>query len=146
MKYGQISDKRYFIRLERGEEILKSLEAFCVKKNINNGEVKGIGSVENVTLAHYRVDSKKYSRKDFEGIYEVTSLIGTIAISEYMPLAHLHVTISDESMNAFGGHLVKAVVSATFELSLTVFPTEFSKKEDSEIGLKLFQLPAEFKE
>jgi predicted DNA-binding protein with PD1-like motif len=56
-------------------------------------------------------------------------------------LPHLHVTLSDEAMHALGGHLVKGIVSATLEVTITVYPTEFTKKHSEEIGLNLYELP-----
>lgn len=141
MQFGTIPENNYILRLERGEEVGNTLKSFCQEHGIKNASVKGIGSIENPTLAHYRVDSKKYSEKQLEGIFEVTSLLGTVAIFEGKPLLHLHTTLGDENMHAFAGHLVKGTVSATLEVIITVHPTNFEKKHSEEIGLKLYDLP-----
>lgn len=145
MQFGVISESQYLIRLEKGEEIITSLVTFCIEKSIKNGSISGIGSLEKPTLAHYKVDTKEYSKKEFEGIFEVTSLLGTIGLSDNTPLVHAHVTLGDEHMSVIAGHLVKGIVSATLELTLTVFPTEFTKVQNEEIGLKLFSLPDNMK-
>ena len=139
MTFGQIDDTRFLIRLERNEEIYDTLQTFCKEHKIINASVTGIGSIENPTLAHYRLDTKKFSEKHFGGIYEVTSLLGTVALDDENPLIHLHITISDEEMHAFAGHLVKGKVSATLEVVLTVLPGKFKKKFNEEIGLKLYE-------
>ena len=113
---------------------------FCQKLDIKNAEIIGIGSIENPTLAHYRVDTKKYREKTLNGIFELTSLVGTVAVFENKPLVHVHVSLSDEEMKAYGGHLVKGNVSATIEIVLVAFDTEFTKLHDDEIGLKLWNL------
>lgn len=140
MYYSKVSSNKYLIRLLRGEDVNESIEKFCRELNIKNASVSGIGSIENPTLAHYRVDSKKYKEKILNGIFELTSLIGTVGVFENEPLVHVHVTLSNEEMKAFGGHLVKGRVSATVELVLTVFDTKFTKSHDNEIGLKLWDL------
>jgi len=141
MTYGKVTDTTYLIRLERGEEVVATLKSFCLKENIKNGEVRGIGSIETPTLAHYRVDNKKYSEKELPGTFEVTSLLGTVALANNEALLHLHITLGNEQMQSFGGHLVKGIVSATLEMTLTVYPSEFSKSHSEEIGLNLYDLP-----
>lgn len=141
MTYGKVNENQYLLRLEKGEEITEVVKHFCKIQNIQNASISALGSIESPTLAHYRVDSKKYSEKALEGIFEVTSLLGTVGMAEGEPVVHLHATISDESMTVFGGHLAKGRVSATLEMVLTVFQTSFEKIPNEEIGLKLFELP-----
>lgn len=141
MTFGKVTDDQYLIRFEKGEEILPSLRTFCKHYNITNATVSGIGSLENPTLAHYHVDNKKYSEKKIEGIFEVVSLLGNIAIFEKNPLPHLHVTLSDEEMHVIAGHLIQGTVSATLEVTLIAFPSTYNKKHDEEIGLNLWDLP-----
>ncbi|HUB92450.1 MAG TPA: PPC domain-containing DNA-binding protein [Candidatus Saccharimonadales bacterium] len=140
MHYSAIKDKLFLIRLERGEEVNSSIKRFCEKLGIKNAMFTGIGSIENPTVAHYRVDSRKYSEKKLRGIFEVTSFMGNVAVFEGHPLVHGHISLSDEGMRAFGGHLVEADVSATLEIMLQDLGSGKSKKFDKEIGLKLFNL------
>jgi uncharacterized protein len=141
MTFGKVQEGQFILRLEKGEEIVSTLKAFCVKQNIQNASFSGIGQTKNPTLAHYSVETQKYTEKELDGIFEVTSLLGTVAIFENEPLLHPHVTVSDETMHAFAGHLVKGTVSATLEVVLNVLPGKFEKKHDEEIGLKLYDLP-----
>lgn len=141
MTYGTVTDTQYIIRFERGDDLIPTLVQFCKTNHITNASLSAIGSIENPTLAHYRLDTKKYSEKTFEGIYEVVSLLGNIALHEGEPLVHCHVTISDEEMHVFAGHLVQGTVSATLEMILQQFPTSFEKQYSEEIGLKLWKLP-----
>ncbi|MBA3724415.1 MAG: DNA-binding protein [Candidatus Levybacteria bacterium] len=141
MTFGRIQDNQFILRLERGEEVLSVLKIFCQDHRIKNASVSGIGSIESPTLAHYTVDTKKYSEKELVGVYEVTALLGTVALFEKQPLLHLHITLGDESMQAFAGHLVSGTVSATLEVIITVLPSAFEKEHDEEIGLKLYTFP-----
>ncbi|OGH22218.1 MAG: hypothetical protein A3F31_01465 [Candidatus Levybacteria bacterium RIFCSPHIGHO2_12_FULL_38_12] len=141
MKFVKNSDSTFIIRLVRGEEILDSIERFCQNQNIKNAVFWGIGSIEDVILAHYRVDGKKFSEKKCEGIFEITSLIGNVSLFEQKPLVHPHISISNEQMEVFGGHLMTGKVSATVELVLQNLGSSYAKKMDEEIGLKLWDLP-----
>ena len=140
MKYTNTQANAYIVRLEKGEEIVRTLTDFCREQKIENASIMGIGSIENPTLAHYKVDDKKYSEKVFTGVYEVTALLGNVMLSEGEPLIHPHITISDEHMQAFAGHLVKGTVSATLEVLITVYPSTISKTYDENIGLKLLDI------
>lgn len=140
MKYSEVSEKVYVVRLEKGEEVVHSIEQFCTKENIASALLSALGSIENPTLAHYLVTTKKYTEKKLEGIYELTNLTGNVTQFENKPLVHAHVTLSDEEMHAFGGHLVSATVSATVELTVTKLDKELTKSQNEEIGLKLMDL------
>lgn len=141
MYYSKINDNLFILRLVKGEKVNSSIKSFCQKKEIKNAAVYGIGSVEKPTLAHYRVDTKKYSEKTMDGIYELTALMGNVGIFENEPLVHTHATLSDEEMKSIGGHLVEAIVSATAELVLTKVDSKHTKSYNEEIGLRLWDLP-----
>lgn len=140
MFFTKVSEDKFLIRLKKGEKILQSLLKFCQKMNIANGSLSAIGSVEDPVLAHYRVDTKKYSQKNLKGIFEIASMTGNIGLFEGQPAVHIHVVISDESMSALAGHLVEGTVSATLEVILVKFNTSLTKSLDEEIGLKLYDL------
>lgn len=141
MYYSKVGNfNRYLIRFERGELINESIAKFCGEQNIKNAQFSAIGSIESPTLAHYKVTTKKYSEKKFEGTFELTSLIGNVAQFNNKPLVHSHVNISDENMDVLGGHLVEAKISATVEVVLENLDSSLHKSFDEEIGLKLWDL------
>ena len=126
----------WILVLEKGEEIISSLNAFFAEHNIEGGFLVGLGAVKNVELMAYDIENKKYLTKKFdEGTFELSNLTASITETGL----HAHATISDHEMNAFGGHLGKAVVAATFEGIL--IPTNSIKRmQNDELGLKLIKL------
>lgn len=141
MRYSRLTSTSFLLRLEKGEEVMSSLSTFCTSLKIKNGVFWGIGSVESPTLAHYSVYAKKYTEKQLDGVYELVNLSGSVGCTEDGALlVHAHATLSDAFMNAFGGHVVKATVSATCEIVLTRFSTHYKKVYDEKIGLKLWDL------
>ena len=66
------------------------------------------------------------------------TLIGNITRKENEVYLHCHINFSDASLNTFGGHLVKAVISATGEIIITKIDGEVNRRFDEEIGLNLF--------
>jgi uncharacterized protein len=138
MKYARLNDNTSALRLEPGDDIHAVLQDFCAENTIDNAAIQGIGSIESPTLAHYSIHTKQFTDQTLEGIYEITSLLGNIALLDGHPFAHLHVTISDEHMMTRGGHLVKGVCSATLELFITSYPAHHTKSQNDHIGLKVW--------
>src|SRR5438270_11095287 len=124
MYFDKFDDNTYIVRLEKGEELLTTLSVFLKQQHIGNATFSGLGSLESPSLAHYDVATKKYTEQHLEGIYELTSLIGNVAWKDKQPIIHPHVTISDQNMKVYGGHLVKSLVSATVEVTITTYPVE----------------------
>lgn len=139
MQYKKISADAFALRMIRGEKIVEGLKKFCGKEHISGGFFYGIGAVDEVELAHYNVEKKKYSKKKFSQAFEMPNLTGSIGMCEGELIIHAHAVFSDDAMNTIGGHLVDAKVSGTVELFLTKTDT-LHKKYDEETGLKLFEL------
>lgn len=140
MKCAVLDEFTWAVRLEPGEDIHESVVKFCQEHSISSAELRAIGSVESPTLAHYRKDQKKFTERQFSGIYEIVSLLGVVALEDGRPAAHIHLTISDQDMNASGGHLVKGACSATVELVVRRYYAKITKKFDDEIGLRLWDI------
>ncbi len=136
MKFKKVGQK-YLIKLERGEEVIKTLTQLCQSHQINFGTVSGIGGFHQVILGWYELSSKSYHWKDFLGNLEVTSLNGNISILDGQPFLHIHCTISDESFHGFGGHLKEGRVGVTLEVVIEKSEGEMTRKMDEEIGLNL---------
>ena len=133
-----LDNKRYIVVLSRGEKVIETLTEFCKDKNIEGGFFTGLGAVEDPTLAHYSVPTKKYSKQTLRGAFELTNITGSIGFEKEI-IVHAHVTLSDETMEAYGGHLVETIVGGTVEI--IIFPTKkLTKKLDTTTGLKLFSL------
>jgi predicted DNA-binding protein with PD1-like motif len=138
MKYARLSENTSALRLEPGDDLHATLQQFCAEQGIDNAQITGIGSVDSPTLAHYSMETKQFSDMKLEGIFEVTSLMGNVALVDGTPFAHLHVTVSDQQMMARAGHLVKGECSATLELFVTSYPAHHTKSQNDHIGLKVW--------
>jgi predicted DNA-binding protein with PD1-like motif len=138
MKYANLDEHTYAMRLDPGEDIHAEIQQFCAEQHIDNASISGIGSVERLTLAHYSIQTKQFTDKALEGIFEVTSLVGNVALVDGSPFAHLHVTAAGPDMQSFGGHLVKGECSATLELVIAGYPSHHQKHENADVGLKVW--------
>ena len=87
----------------------------------------------------FKTGEKKYYANEFQGDFEIVSLTGTINTMEDEFYTHLHMSAGNEKGEVFGGHLNRAVVSATCEMVITVLDGRVDRKFSEEIGLNLFQ-------
>lgn len=128
------------VRVDRGEEIVSSLEAVCTRENVRFASVAGIGAVGRAVVGLYRVAERKYYPNTFEGELEMTSLAGNVTEKDGKPYLHLHAAFAGPDGKAVGGHLSEAVVSGTAEIFLTLYEGAMNRRTDPETGLNLFDL------
>lgn len=130
----------YVVRLQRGEEILASLQKLCVEEQIALGTVSAIGAVNHVVIGVYRVEEQQYVANSFDGVLELTSLMGNITEKDGGPYLHLHAAFGGLDGKVIGGHLNEAVVSATCELFVRKIDGHIGRRLDPETGLNIFDI------
>mgnify|MGYP004646181627 FL=1 len=126
-------------RIDPGEEILGQLKAVAEKEKIRLASVTALGAVCEFTVGVYKTAEKKYYANDFCGNFEITSLTGSVSTMDGACYLHLHMSAGNEKGEVFGGHLNRAIVSATCEAVITVIDGEVDRRFDEEIGLNLFR-------
>lgn len=129
----------YVIRLDRGEDIVTQLKKLAKTEQIKLATLSGLGACGKVTAGLFDTTTKTYKSYTFEGDLEVVSLSGTITTMEGEIYTHVHISVSDEKGNVFGGHLNEAIISGTGELVLTVFDGVVEREFSEEIGLNLLK-------
>lgn len=112
----------YVLRLERGEEIVATLNAFAAEEGIRSGQVSAIGAAEEIELGFFVRPTTEYIRRVFEGEYEIGSITGNFSELDGAPFLHAHAVIAGEDFAAWSGHLFRAVVSVTCEVQVITDP------------------------
>ena len=138
MEYKRFGDT-IFARLDRGEEILEQLKILALQENIKLASVRGLGAVDEFTVGVFKTDRKQYDANSFTGYFEIVSLTGTITTMDGEYYAHLHMSDGNEKGEVFGGHLNRAMISATCELVIQVVDGTVERRFDPEIGLNVFK-------
>jgi len=138
MKSIQFGNK-YVLRIDKGEELVETLTKFCEKENIKLANVSAIGATDKVKVGLYNVLKKEYTSKEFEGIFEITSLTGTVSTMDNKTYLHLHINFSDKNYNTYGGHLNYCFIGATCEMIVEKIDGQIDRKLDEELGLNLFE-------
>ncbi len=139
MQYKQESNI-YYLQIGKGEEVIESLKTFCQKEKIKSGIVSGIGATDDAVLGFFDTKSKKYAEKSFTEGYEIANITGNISEMNGEVYLHLHATLCGKDFRTFGGHLAKAVISGTCELTIIATDQKIGRKFNEKVGLNLFDI------
>ncbi len=139
MEYRKFQDT-YVIRIDRGEEVVDSLTAFCRQEGVKLASVEALGAADRVVIGLYDVAAKQYHRQTFEEPMEITSLLGSVSTKDGEPYLHLHINLCRADMSVIGGHLNECRISATCEMIVRVLDGRVERKLDEAVtGLNLYE-------
>ena len=135
----------YIVRLEQGDDILKSLRQFSDGQRIKAAFFEGIGSLYKARLGHYDFkDTKTYKYETFDEDLEILTLSGNVSTMNNHALPHAHITLGRRDFSVIGGHLEDDSLANMVEVNLVKMPGKLEKAKDSSIGLNLLQLPNKY--
>ena len=138
MEYRKFQNK-IIVRMDKGEEILEKVREIAQKEAIKLADISALGAVSEFTAGVFDTEAKEYHANEFKGSFEIVSLTGTINSMNDEFYCHLHISAGNEKGQVFGGHLNKAIVSATCEMVITLIDGRVDRRFDEEVGLNLFQ-------
>ena len=136
MEY-RVFGKTVVARIDRGEEILDKLHELAEKEHIKLASVQALGATNDFTVGVFNTETKQYAANRFTGSFEIVSLVGTVNTMDRQFYAHLHMSAGNEKGEVFGGHLNRAVVSATCEMVLHLIDGTVDRRFDADTGLNL---------
>jgi predicted DNA-binding protein with PD1-like motif len=129
----------YLLRLETGETVHESLIRFAGERGLEGGVISAIGAVRDVELGFYHLDRREYERRSEEGDLEVVSLTGNLSRLEGKPFLHAHAVLSRPDCTVVGGHLFRAVVAATLEVTVILADLKLTRRPDPRVSLSLLE-------
>ena len=127
------------VRMDRGEDIVEQVKVLAEREQIRLASVQALGAVNDFTVGVFNTETKVYGSNRFQGPYEIVSLTGTIDTMDGKFYTHLHMSAGNAQGQVFGGHLNRAVISATCEMVVTVIPGSVDRAFSPEVGLNLFK-------
>ena len=139
MKYKRFGNT-IVARIDRGEEILDKIRELALSENIKLASVSALGATNDFTVGVFNTAEKKYYSNEFKGAFEIVSLTGTINTMDGPFYTHIHMSAGNDKGEVFGGHLNRAMVSATCEMVVTVIDGEIDRYADPDVGLNLLKL------
>ena len=138
MEYRKFNNQ-IVVRIDKGEEIIEKIKEVALKENIKLASINALGATNNFVVGVYKVDEKKYYSNEFKGNFEIVSLTGTINTMNGEFYTHIHMSAGNDKGEVFGGHLNKAIVSATCEMVINIIEGNVDRYFDEKIGLNLFK-------
>ena len=151
MEYRKIGDN-YYIRMDRGDEIISNLLDICEKESIPSAVYSGIGGCQSAELQVFIPEIGSFETERLEGMLELVSLNGNVVRDDNGQLFHhTHALFSFRGVDRdvdnivggnqngqhgmAGGHLKATTVLYTAEIELR--PTiggAIGRKFDPETG------------
>ena len=134
MDYKQFAGN-FLLRLDKGEEIVATLQDFCSNNSISLGSISGLGAINQATMRFFNTNSKSYEDKTMNKPMEITSLTGNITNMDGNTYLHLHVNAAGADYITYGGHLLSATVSATAEIWINAVNATVERSFNQVVGL-----------
>jgi len=119
----------FAFRLKPGQDLKLSLLDFAAQKKLKAAYI--ITCVGSLQTAHLRMAGAKIKKK-WEEKLEIVSLTGTLFEGE----CHLHISLSTELGNVFGGHMLDGcLINSTAEIVVDEAKhLFFSREKDADTG------------
>ena len=136
MQYKRTGNK-IVARMDKGEEILTALRDLCEREKVTLASVSAIGAINEFVVGAFDTVTKVYRSNEFRGIWEIVSLTGNVTTKDGAHYSHIHMSAADENGEVRGGHLNRAVISATCEMIVDVIEGRAERTFSDEIGLNL---------
>ena len=139
MKYQRF-EQTIIVRMDKGEDIVEQVKNVALKEKIKPASISALGAINEFTVGVFKTKEKKYYANEFKGDFEIVSLTGTINTMNDEYYSHMHLSAGNDQGQVFGGHLNKAIVSATCEMVIQIINGEVDRYFDEEVGLNLLKL------
>lgn len=139
MKYQRF-EQTIIVRMDKGEDIVEQVKNVALKEKIKLASISALGAINEFTVGVFKTKEKKYYANEFKGDFEIVSLTGTINTMNDEYYSHMHLSAGNDQGQVFGGHLNKAIVSATCEMVIQIINGEVNRYFDEEVGLNLLKL------
>lgn len=123
------------VRLDKGDEIVKSLLEVAEKEKCAFAYVTGIGAVDDFEVGVFDLDKADYNRIGYTGNHEINALVGNLTTKDGAPYLHVHITCTGKDGTVVGGHLFRGKISLTGEIFLQVIGGSVDRKYDPSVGI-----------
>ncbi len=138
MDYRKLGET-YYVRLDRGDEIIGSLLEICEKEKIMSATFSGIGGCGSAEIQTFIPETGQFEIRNLTGMLELVSLLGNIVSDESGKLYHhTHAAFAYKENNEHhmdAGHIKSVVVLYTAEIELRpVVGGIIRRKYDPETG------------
>ena len=134
-KFGET----YYIRLDRGDEIISSILDICRKEQIASAIYSGIGGCQEAQIQTYIPANSSFETQTLRGMLELVSLTGNVVRDDagaYYHHTHAAFSYKEGDRHCMAaGHIKSITVLYTAEVELRpVLGGEIKRQYDPETG------------
>ena len=137
MDYRRMNDT-FYIRIDKGEEIIEKILEVCEEEGIKSAFFSGIGGCSRAELQTFIPESGSIETEIIEGMLELINVTGNIVFDDGKLFHHTHAVFSykDGSEHKMAaGHIKSITVLYTAEIELRpVIGGVIGRKHDPETG------------
>jgi len=123
--------------LKAGARVPDGILAIAKKEKIATGRVEAIGGVEELDLAYFNHEAKRYEEHRFQEFLEVTGMLGNLTLKDGKPFLHVHGTFGRKDLSTLAGHVMTAKVFPLLEVVITPTKNRALRRFDDELGLNV---------
>ena len=139
--WSNAGERTFVLILDAGEEAFAAITAFAGERRLSGASLTAIGAFERATVGWFDLKKRTYRPIEIDQQCEALSLVGDIATGDDgKPSLHLHAVVGLSDGTTRGGHLLKATVRPTLEVTIVESPTHLRRKKRPELGIALINL------
>jgi hypothetical protein len=130
--------RTYVLILDQGEEAFGSITAFAETQGVHAASLTAIGAFERATVGWFDLEAKTYRPIEVDEQCEALSLLGDIAVGDDgRPSVHIHAVLGVRDGSTRGGHLLRAKVRPTLEVTVVETPAHLRRRKRPDLGIAL---------
>lgn len=130
----------YYVRADKGDEIIKNILKVCKKEKIESAVFSGIGGCSEAQVQTFIPETGRFETRRLSGMLELVSMNGSVTADENGKLCHhTHAAFAfkdeDGEHRIAGGHVKSITVLYTAEIELRpVSGGVIKRRRDPETG------------
>jgi hypothetical protein len=140
----KLIENEYYIRVDKGEDIISSIIKICKDEKIETAHFRGIGCCGKIDIQTYIPQKEEFISHVKEGIFELLSIDGNVSSDNGELFLHAHASFSyldkNNEIKLIGGHLKEGVVEYTAEIILKPAKENISRMIDEKTGISVWKL------
>ena len=137
MDYRRINDT-YYVRIDKGEEIITELLQICGREGIQSAVFTGIGGCSHAEIQTFIPQKGAFETEILDGMLELINITGNIITDDDQLFHHTHAVFSyktESEHKIAAGHMKASTVLYTAEIELRpVIGGVIKRKQDPETG------------
>jgi predicted DNA-binding protein with PD1-like motif len=128
--WEKAGERTFVLILDPGEEAFAAITEFADREKLRGASLTALGAFARAEVGWFDTDTKKYRNIPVDQQCELLSAISDIAEGDDGNASlHLHVVLGLSDGSTMGGHLLRATVRPTMEVTVVETPVHLRRKK-----------------